>query len=126
MIRRPPRSTRTDTLFPYTTRFRSLRGDRSHQRTRATTRTGLVGQFRRERQRDLASSGSDQRSDPLEGGLGVADQGDGTDRAVDPADRGGHAGDAGEAFLLPDGAAAAPANEVQLRGEGGEGTERLR
>src|SRR3546814_12943426 len=27
MIRRPPRSTRTDTLFPYTTRFRSaLRG----------------------------------------------------------------------------------------------------
>src|SRR3546814_4055358 len=25
MIRRPPRSTRTDTLFPYTTRFRSLR-----------------------------------------------------------------------------------------------------
>src|SRR3546814_11241989 len=26
MIRRPPRSTRTDTLFPYTTRFRSPRG----------------------------------------------------------------------------------------------------
>src|SRR3546814_16518789 len=26
MIRRPPRSTRTDTLFPYTTRFRSLVG----------------------------------------------------------------------------------------------------
>src|SRR3546814_5054847 len=25
MIRRPPRSTRTDTLFPYTTRFRSIR-----------------------------------------------------------------------------------------------------
>src|SRR3546814_11579542 len=25
MIRRPPRSTRTDTLFPYTTRFRSDR-----------------------------------------------------------------------------------------------------
>src|SRR3546814_20255728 len=36
MIRRPPRSTRTDTLFPYTTRFRSAIGarqkfiDRSH------------------------------------------------------------------------------------------------
>src|SRR3546814_15143494 len=33
MIRRPPRSTRTDTLFPYTTLFRSLvdlqRGDRA-------------------------------------------------------------------------------------------------
>src|SRR3546814_14366022 len=27
MIRRPPRSTRTDTLFPYTTLFRSLRVD---------------------------------------------------------------------------------------------------
>src|SRR3546814_13464026 len=26
MIRRPPRSTRTDTLFPYTTLFRSRRG----------------------------------------------------------------------------------------------------
>src|SRR3546814_2593811 len=27
MIRRPPRSTRTDTLFPYTTLFRSLTAD---------------------------------------------------------------------------------------------------
>src|SRR3546814_18210277 len=26
LIRRPPRSTRTDTLFPYTTLFRSLQG----------------------------------------------------------------------------------------------------
>src|SRR3546814_4637248 len=36
MIRRPPRSTRTDTLFPYTTLFRSLdhgrrRVDRRHR-----------------------------------------------------------------------------------------------
>src|SRR3546814_5340478 len=29
MIRRPPRSTRTDTLFPYTTLFRSITGTRS-------------------------------------------------------------------------------------------------
>src|SRR3546814_10857004 len=29
MIRRPPRSTRTDTLFPYTTLFRSSAGARS-------------------------------------------------------------------------------------------------
>src|SRR3546814_1794918 len=28
MLRRPPRSTRTDTLFPYTTLFRSSGGDR--------------------------------------------------------------------------------------------------
>src|SRR3546814_21169229 len=32
MIRRPPRSTRTDTLFPYTTLFRSLRADASRDR----------------------------------------------------------------------------------------------
>src|SRR3546814_12555762 len=30
MIRRPPRSTRTDTLFPYTTLFRSLAGPQPH------------------------------------------------------------------------------------------------
>src|SRR3546814_20330027 len=36
MIRRPPRSTRTDTLFPYTTLFRSrLRGNRSTQHPRS-------------------------------------------------------------------------------------------
>src|SRR3546814_3014639 len=34
MIRRPPRSTRTDTLFPYTTLFRSLRRLRESSRTR--------------------------------------------------------------------------------------------
>src|SRR3546814_20283114 len=32
MRRRPPRSTRTDTLFPYTTLFRSFRGDRAEER----------------------------------------------------------------------------------------------
>src|SRR3546814_8887219 len=32
MIRRPPRSTRTDTLFPYTTLFRSDRGSGIVQR----------------------------------------------------------------------------------------------
>src|SRR3546814_5570232 len=32
MIRLPPRSTRTDTLFPYTTLFRSARSRRSHER----------------------------------------------------------------------------------------------
>src|SRR3546814_7941972 len=33
MIRRPPRSTRTDTLFPYTTLFRSSDGDFDRSRT---------------------------------------------------------------------------------------------
>src|SRR3546814_15547355 len=32
MIRRPPRSTRTDTLFPYTTLFRSAGGHQAEQR----------------------------------------------------------------------------------------------
>src|SRR3546814_7812090 len=32
MIRRPPRSTRTDTLFPYTTLFRSVGGLARHPR----------------------------------------------------------------------------------------------
>src|SRR3546814_4556676 len=32
MIRRPPRSTRTDTLFPYTTLFRSIRTHRTRAR----------------------------------------------------------------------------------------------
>src|SRR3546814_2250995 len=34
MIRRPPRSTRTDTLFPYTTLFRSVPGDVQHGQRR--------------------------------------------------------------------------------------------
>src|SRR3546814_12778014 len=38
MIRRPPRSTRTDTLFPYTTLFRSLGSGPPHPRLR--TRSG--------------------------------------------------------------------------------------
>src|SRR3546814_14471698 len=37
MIRRPPRSTRTDTLFPYTTLFRSAGGE---QQLVAETRLG--------------------------------------------------------------------------------------
>src|SRR3546814_18943950 len=33
MIRRPPRSTRTDTLFPYTTHFRSPKPPKSHEKS---------------------------------------------------------------------------------------------
>src|SRR3546814_15282280 len=40
MIRRPPRSTRTDTLFPYTTLFRS---DRSQPGDRGVERAGVAG-----------------------------------------------------------------------------------
>src|SRR3546814_4896091 len=40
MRRRPPRSTRTDTLFPYTTLFRSLVGNRAGQRFDVLERAG--------------------------------------------------------------------------------------
>src|SRR3546814_10907713 len=38
MIRRPPRSTRTDTLFPYTTLFRSLHRRGAYSRSAASAR----------------------------------------------------------------------------------------
>src|SRR3546814_16263571 len=40
MIRRPPRSTRTDTLFPYTTLFRSL------QRLTGLEQDKIVGEYK--------------------------------------------------------------------------------
>src|SRR3546814_4741042 len=43
MIRRPPRSTRTDTLFPYTTLFRSVHGAKADL-NRLRTRVGMVFQ----------------------------------------------------------------------------------
>src|SRR3546814_4296042 len=44
MIRRPPRSTRTDTLFPYTTLFRSARGPhRQDQALEGGARQGPAG-----------------------------------------------------------------------------------
>src|SRR3546814_3459132 len=52
MIRRPPRSTRTDTLFPYTTLFRSL----SHRvASRGEVRWRIAGQ--RSWSEDLATAG---------------------------------------------------------------------
>src|SRR3546814_5037034 len=42
MIRRPPRSTRTDTLFPYTTLFRSQRRDAVHAGDRQRRAPGAV------------------------------------------------------------------------------------
>src|SRR3546814_18424004 len=61
MIRRPPRSTRTDTLFPYTTLFRSLRGGKPrHLRARsAATERGAAATGRDDLHRQLA-----QRDDP--------------------------------------------------------------
>src|SRR3546814_14121117 len=52
MIRRPPRSTRTDTLFPYTTLFRSPGGRRSVHQARGATVVQL-GEQGQERRADL-------------------------------------------------------------------------
>src|SRR3546814_17613411 len=46
MIRQPPRSTRTDTLFPYTTLFRS-RARSARQESGALRRLGTQGNRRR-------------------------------------------------------------------------------
>src|SRR3546814_9686977 len=54
MIRRPPRSTRTDTLFPYTTLFRSLAVS---DRPAASIRTGR--QRHRRQLLDNCRSGTD-------------------------------------------------------------------
>src|SRR3546814_13108620 len=64
MIRRPPRSTRTDTLFPYTTLFRSPRlagrGQRAAQlrRSRRADAAGaeMINEFRRARRRKAADT----------------------------------------------------------------------
>src|SRR3546814_15447153 len=67
MIRRPPRSTRTDTLFPYTTLFRSLprqwpRRGRATAGRRRTAREGVGGRRRR------WAAGPDSGSAPARGG----------------------------------------------------------
>src|SRR3546814_5667803 len=60
MIRRPPRSTRTDTLFPYTTLFRSATGTSSTATTRLSAGTsgasrGRLAGRRRARRAGISS-----------------------------------------------------------------------
>src|SRR3546814_4601862 len=57
MIRRPPRSTRTDTLFPYTTLFRSPRAVRDRRRRTLAHRDGGTGTAR-SRPRPILRKGS--------------------------------------------------------------------
>src|SRR3546814_1142629 len=54
MIRRPPRSTRTDTLFPYTTLFRSPRAFQRGEHHRPWHVAAAVGQEQARRVGDLA------------------------------------------------------------------------
>src|SRR3546814_1087767 len=81
MIRRPPRSTRTDTLFPYTTLFRSLQrqGRGTHQHRTIEERPALSpGHHRPNRMcagrlaRDsdivgIAAKDTDMLADPAQG-----------------------------------------------------------
>src|SRR3546814_18501376 len=63
MCRRPPRSTRTDTLFPYTTLFRSsvrLSDGRIWPRGHDRTRTGAAAAARRREGRPDTGGGADR------------------------------------------------------------------
>src|SRR3546814_21044400 len=62
MIRRPPRSTRTDTLFPYTTLFRSRLRNAPHRtlalrRALMAVRVEVVGSFEMAHHRGLGAVG---------------------------------------------------------------------
>src|SRR3546814_18748606 len=63
MIRRPPRSTRTDTLFPYTTLFRSVDADvaRLQPCARGTARDRCCGRARRDDRAPLFGAGASGR-----------------------------------------------------------------
>src|SRR3546814_7529185 len=59
MIRRPPRSTRTDTLFPYTTRFRSGEASRRVRQIGVLFGADIVGQHRLLGVRDVHAAHGD-------------------------------------------------------------------
>src|SRR3546814_126108 len=72
MIRRPPRSTRTDTLFPYTTLVRSRPrradlGNRDARETAAAFRSDLAD---REEAVMAPDAGTARKPSPSRGGLG--------------------------------------------------------
>src|SRR3546814_9147413 len=62
MIRRPPRSTRTDTLFPYTTLFRSLSVIVPNNRKIAALLNDFAGDFEADEQAIVASFQLHERS----------------------------------------------------------------
>src|SRR3546814_18954163 len=73
MIRRPPRSTRTDTLFPYTTPFRSDAAQHALQSPLEAARLGTLAdqlvdvlrcRQRSQQQRDQHDTGRDQPDRP--------------------------------------------------------------
>src|SRR3546814_15724629 len=63
MIRPPPRSTRTDTLFPYTTLFRSGRGRWRHISGSCAWPPAYTGASQRQRGETFAGDGVASRSE---------------------------------------------------------------
>src|SRR3546814_13102365 len=72
MKRRPPRSTRTATLFPYTTRFRSSVAGAGDDRAAEGVLGGLLCRCDETDELRLARAG--QHSDVGEGGLALGDR----------------------------------------------------
>src|SRR3546814_19476467 len=77
MIRRPPRSTRTDTLFPYTPLFRSLAAVRRDARRSARRREGRAarspGEHRSRRARAARCARFALRAQSVAGGRDMSD-----------------------------------------------------
>src|SRR3546814_4637389 len=67
MIRRPPRSTRTDTLFPYTTLFRSLSDRAGAQGIRRHRRFPRARHFALRADAALPALSRHRRNDPAAG-----------------------------------------------------------
>src|SRR3546814_6856928 len=71
MIRRPPRSTRTDTLFPYTTLFRSVQpAARGNSRARDASRHQVAGGLARDHETVARSQARRRGSCGAETGMG--------------------------------------------------------
>src|SRR3546814_619976 len=94
MIRRPPRSTRTDTLFPYTTLFRSFHALISILKASTPRRPPSPPSSRRKRKglRQQFGLGSSRPSHPGRRGPGVweRDCDEEKNRPPPPPDRGAH------------------------------------
>src|SRR3546814_17520167 len=65
MIRRPPRSTRTDTLFPYTTLFRS-RGEMEKKKRRKRLKMGWKWKKKTEREQMRKEVRSEEHTSELQ------------------------------------------------------------
>src|SRR3546814_13887880 len=87
MIRRPPRSTRTDTLFPYTTLFRSGQRVEEQEHEVEPIRREYPGQRHAEQRPGKEGQGpAEQQPEPPQRALhidGHADQGESQQRAAD-------------------------------------------